>query len=87
MMNFEHISAAMPDAEFAELVTAMDDWRATADTPFDAESVGRKLVTSAQLVPMFHIWLGVVEGRDLEDVASNKVGWFDFKAVWRKPEF
>ncbi|MBV7296672.1 SgrR family transcriptional regulator [Enterovibrio paralichthyis] len=86
MMNFEHISAAMPEAEFAELVSAMDDWRSTADMPFDAESVGRKLVTSAQLVPMFHIWLGVVEGRDLEDVASNKVGWFDFKAVWRKPE-
>lgn len=85
LMNFEHISAAMPEADFTVLMAKMHSWRASEREAFDAESVGRSLVESSQIVPLFHIWLGVVDGQELEDVASNRVGWFDFKSVWKKP--
>lgn len=85
LMGFEHLYAAMPVAEYAQLTQRISQWRASENTDFDGESVGRDLVASAQIVPLFHIWLGVVDGCEFEDVSSNKVGWFDFKSVWRKP--
>ncbi|OEE63067.1 ABC transporter substrate-binding protein [Enterovibrio norvegicus FF-454] len=85
LMNFEHLSAAMPQDEFSVVVEKMTTWRDKDQPHFDAETIGKTLVGSAQIIPLFHIWLGVVDGRELEDVSSNKVGWFDFKSVWKKP--
>ncbi|WP_028022643.1 SgrR family transcriptional regulator [Enterovibrio calviensis] len=85
LLNFSHLSAAMPLAEFSEITDKMTAWRSGDETHFDAEVIGKMLVESAQIIPLFHIWLGVVDGRELEDVSSNKVGWFDFKSVWKKP--
>lgn len=58
-------------------------WRETQDDSC-AEHLARRLVEH-QMVPLFHIWMGVMATPDLQDVASNAVGWFDFKAVWHKP--
>ncbi|KXF83174.1 SgrR family transcriptional regulator [Enterovibrio coralii] len=85
LTSFEHISTAMPSDEYTELCEKMSDWRAQSELSFDAESLGRELVESSLLIPLFHIWLGVVDSADLEDVSSNRVGWFDFKSVWKKP--
>ncbi|MDD1792298.1 SgrR family transcriptional regulator [Enterovibrio sp. ZSDZ42] len=85
LLSFSHLSTAMPSAEFSEITNKMTEWRSGDATHFDAEVIGKMLVESAQIIPLFHIWLGVVDGRELEDVSSNKVGWFDFKSVWKKP--
>ncbi|CZF81130.1 SgrR family transcriptional regulator [Grimontia marina] len=85
LMNFDHVSSAMPESEFEALIEKMAVWRAQKNETFNAESLGRMLVESSQIVPLFHIWQGVVDGQELEDVASNRVGWFDFKSVWKKP--
>ncbi|WP_154124815.1 SgrR family transcriptional regulator [Grimontia hollisae] len=85
LLSFEHISAAMPEKEFIQLKEKVAQWREAENVVFDAESIGRSLVESSQIVPLFHIWLGVVDGQELEDVASNRIGWFDFKSVWKKP--
>lgn len=58
-------------------------WRETQDDGC-AENLARHLVAH-QMVPLFHIWMGVMATPDLQDVASNAVGWFDFKSVWHKP--
>lgn len=58
-------------------------WREQAK-PDCAEALARELVAQ-QVVPLFHIWTGVVATPDLQDVASNAVGWFDFQSVWYKP--
>lgn len=58
-------------------------WRETQDDHC-AEMLARGLVEH-QVIPLFHIWMGVMATPDLQDVASNAVGWFDFKSVWHKP--
>ncbi|MDD1779735.1 SgrR family transcriptional regulator [Enterovibrio sp. ZSDZ35] len=85
LTNFEHLSTAMPRDEFDDLYENIALWREQSETAFDSEAIGRSLVETSQLVPLFHIWLGVVDSADLEDVSSNRVGWFDFKSVWKKP--
>ncbi|MEZ8127434.1 SgrR family transcriptional regulator [Enterovibrio norvegicus] len=87
LMNFNHMSVAMPDEDYAKLEESMMTWRRTPNKAFPAETLGRMIVEQRQIIPLFHIWLGVVDGRDLEDVSSNNVGWFDFKSVWKKPSF
>lgn len=86
IMTHSHFSAAMPKNEYRDIQQAMMDWRTSSAEQFDAESIGRQLVNKNQIIPLFHIWLGVVDAKDLEDVSSNNVGWFDFKSIWKKPQ-
>lgn len=84
IMNFGHFSVAMPKHEFVSIKKKMDRWREQQNAIFDPEELGRFLVNSGQMIPLFHLWLGVAEECDLEDL-SARAGWFDFKSVWKKP--
>lgn len=74
---------ACTDALVTKIETETQRWRETQDDHC-AETLARCLVEH-QMIPLFHIWMGVMATPDLQDVASNAVGWFDFKSIWHKP--
>ncbi|MFD2178094.1 SgrR family transcriptional regulator [Veronia pacifica] len=83
---FGLFSAMMPEREYEATMREVDKSRSndTEDSYYD-ESLARTLVDTRQLLPLFHIWLGVIDDSELQDFSSNTVGWFDFKSVWTKP--
>ncbi|OOE49404.1 SgrR family transcriptional regulator [Salinivibrio kushneri] len=77
------VLSACTDPMLKTIESHTQRWRDTQDDSC-AEHLARCLVEH-QMVPLFHIWMGVMATPDLQDVASNAVGWFDFKSVWHKP--
>ncbi|WP_235869205.1 hypothetical protein [Veronia nyctiphanis] len=75
----------MPESDYEDIMRDVDRWRASDLFDFHGEQLARMLVEKKQLLPLYHIWLGVIDDTDLENVAPNAVGWFDFKSVWQKP--
>ncbi|MCA2429169.1 SgrR family transcriptional regulator, partial [Vibrio chemaguriensis] len=74
--------------DFSEWATLVDQWRAGIHADFPARELGRQLVKSCQVIPMFHCWLGVNKDHSgaLQNAKCNALGWFDFSNVWVKPE-
>ncbi|PSW73647.1 SgrR family transcriptional regulator [Photobacterium sp. GB-50] len=85
LYNFEQIERAMPPQAFSQLEILIDNWRMNITPEFPLEEIQNLLVNSGQVLPLFHAWLGVDGNGELEGMASNQLGWFDFKSVWVKP--
>lgn len=83
--DIRHFSEASSFAHWQQLVTK---WRETKDLSFPAKELGKSLVESYQIIPMFHCWLGVSKDQcgALQNAKCNALGWFDFSKVWVKPE-
>ncbi|WED24420.1 SgrR family transcriptional regulator [Vibrio sp. JC009] len=83
--DIERMSDKQSFSQWHELIEA---WRREKDTAFPAKELGRLLVESNQIVPMFHCWLGVSKDHcgTLQNAKCNALGWFDFSEVWVKPE-
>lgn len=85
IMNFEHFPAAMPRNEFAEIKEKMEQWREAKNGDFEAQALGRGLVESAQIIPLFHAWLCAGDGCNFEQRAFNHFESIDLKSLWKKP--
>lgn len=84
--DIEHLSR--PD-DFRRWSALIDQWRAESRSSFPGKEIGKSLVESRQVIPMFHCWLGVSKDQcgSLQNAKCNALGWFDFSQVWVKPEF
>ncbi len=84
--DIEHLSR---DEDFLQWTSLIDNWRADDTIAFPGKEIGRSLVESHQVIPMFHCWLGVSKDQcgSLQNAKCNALGWFDFSQVWVKPEF
>ncbi|WP_165313866.1 SgrR family transcriptional regulator [Vibrio ziniensis] len=84
--DIEHLSR--PD-DFRLWSDLIDQWRAETQANFPGKEIGKCLVESRQVIPMFHCWLGVSKDQcgSLQNAKCNALGWFDFSQVWVKPEF
>ena len=87
LLGYSDISLMSTDENFNQWVKLVNEWRADKDKPFPAKELGRKLVESHQIIPMFHCWLGVSKDHcgALQNAKCNALGWFDFSKVWVKP--
>jgi len=85
-LDIEHLSR---DDDFRIWSELIDQWRANEKQAFPGKELGRALVESHQIIPLFHCWLGVSKDQcgSLQNAKCNALGWFDFSQVWVKPEF
>lgn len=88
LMDYSFIEESSPLDEFDQWCTMVEQWRAGYYEIFPARQLGKKLVHSNQLIPMFHCWLGVNKDQcgTLQNAKCNALGWFDFSQVWNKPD-
>ena len=88
LMDYSDIELLSPLDDFDEWCQLVDQWRAGEHDAFPARQLGKQLVNSYQLIPMFHCWLGVNKDQcgTLQNAKCNALGWFDFSQVWVKPE-
>ncbi|NLS13318.1 SgrR family transcriptional regulator [Vibrio sp. SM6] len=88
LLDYSGIELMGSDDEFQRWSQLVDDWRAKRLSEFPAREIGRQLVHSRQVVPMFHCWLGVNQDQSgaLQNAKCNALGWFDFSQVWVKPQ-
>ncbi len=84
--DIEHLSR---EQDFSNWSALIDNWRADDNSSFPGKEIGKALVESHQVIPMFHCWLGVSKDQcgSLQNAKCNALGWFDFSKVWVKPEF
>ncbi len=88
LLNYSGIKDYCQPADFAQWVEMIDQWRADGSANFPAKELGKSLVETRQIVPLFHNWLGVNKDQcgTLQNAKCNALGWFDFSSVWVKPE-
>ncbi len=88
LLDYSDIEKFSAGYDFSEWATLVDQWRAGIHADFPARELGRQLVKSCQVIPMFHCWLGVNKDHSgaLQNAKCNALGWFDFSNVWVKPE-
>ncbi len=88
LLDYSDIDRFSSDGNFQQWLDLVDRWRCGEVEAFPARELGRQLVNSYQLIPMFHCWLGVNQDHSgaLQNAKCNALGWFDFSNVWVKPE-
>lgn len=88
LLDYSNIESMSTDGDFARWCELVDSWRSGELKEFPAREIGRQLVRSCQVIPMFHCWLGVNKDHSgaLQNAKCNALGWFDFSQVWVKPE-
>ncbi|CAM2796532.1 SgrR family transcriptional regulator [Vibrio mytili] len=88
LLDYSDIDKFSSSYDFAEWVALVDKWRAGVYADFPARELGKQLVRSRQVIPMFHCWLGVNKDHSgaLQNAKCNALGWFDFNNVWVKPD-
>ncbi|EHZ7340804.1 TPA: SgrR family transcriptional regulator [Vibrio vulnificus] len=88
LLDYSNIESMSTDGDFARWSQLVDRWREGGCEEFPAREIGRQLVRSCQVIPMFHCWLGVNKDHSgaLQNAKCNALGWFDFSQVWVKPE-
>ncbi|WP_217525096.1 SgrR family transcriptional regulator [Vibrio metschnikovii] len=89
LLDYSDIEPMSQAEDFYRWSGLIDQWRASDEsTPFPAQELGKSLVASKQIIPMFHCWLGVNKDQcgALQNAKCNALGWFDFSQVWVKPE-
>ncbi|PJC87443.1 SgrR family transcriptional regulator [Vibrio sp. HA2012] len=87
LLGYSDIAAMSREEDFSCWSHLVEKWRTEKDTPFPAKELGKSLVESHQIIPMFHCWLGVSKDHcgSLQNAKCNALGWFDFSQVWLKP--
>ncbi|MGP8306798.1 SgrR family transcriptional regulator [Vibrio sp. YIC-376] len=88
LLDYSDIETFSSGNDFSDWAALVDQWRAGSYQEFPARELGRQLVKSRQVVPMFHCWLGVNKDHSgaLQNAKCNALGWFDFSNVWVKPD-
>ena len=89
LLDYSDIEAMSKEADFHAWRALIDQWRAVEeDIAFPGQELGKALVNSKQIIPMFHCWLGINKDQcgSLQNAKCNALGWFDFSQVWLKPE-
>lgn len=88
LMDYSFLDESSPAEDFDQWCHMIDRWRSGEFEQFPARQLGKQLVQSNQLIPMFHCWLGVNKDQcgTLQNAKCNALGWFDFSQVWVKPE-
>ncbi|MFC1235431.1 SgrR family transcriptional regulator [Vibrio sp. F74] len=88
LMNYSNISDMSSEGQFEQWCSLVEEWRQDKSAQFPARKLGKELVESNQIVPLFHCWLGVNKEHcgALQNATCNALGWFDFSGVWVKPE-
>ncbi|MCG9788673.1 SgrR family transcriptional regulator [Vibrio mediterranei] len=83
--DIEHMSTPEDFYQWSKIV---EDWRGKSNEKFPAQELGKKLIQSYQIIPMFHCWLGISKDHcgSLQNAKCNALGWFDFSKVWVKPD-
>ncbi len=89
LLNNSDIEQLSRSDDFAAWSQLIDQWRSNEQQMFPAKEIGKALIDSCQIIPMFHCWLGVSKDQcgSLQNAKCNALGWFDFSKVWVKPEF
>lgn len=87
LYSFGEIKRVMPDSEFTVIDELVQAWRQSTLGSFPASDIGRILVQSGQVLPLYHTWVGVNGEQHgvLQNTNSNGLGWFDFSQVWMRP--
>jgi len=88
LLDYSDVQNLSPLDDFDQWCQLVDRWRSGEFEQFPAREIGKELVSSNQIVPMFHCWLGVNKDQcgTLQNAKCNALGWFDFSQVWVKPE-
>lgn len=88
LLDYSNIEEMAQPSAFEQWRQLVDKWQKEGDYPFPARSLGKALVESRQIIPLFHCWLGVNKDHcgALQNATCNSLGWFDFSQVWVKPE-
>lgn len=88
LLNYSDIQPLSMPEHFELWRTMIDDWRGKKTLPFPAMDLGKSLVVNKQIIPLFHVWLGINHDQcgSLQNAKCNALGWFDFSHVWVKPE-
>ncbi|MGF1764531.1 SgrR family transcriptional regulator [Aliivibrio kagoshimensis] len=81
------IKRATPTDEFEQMRLIINQWRSQKQTSFPVNLLSHHLVTTGQLLPLFHGWMGVLDDQlgVVQNADCNGLGWFDFSTVWMKP--
>ncbi|CCN72609.1 SgrR family transcriptional regulator [Vibrio nigripulchritudo] len=87
-LSYGDIHNMCREEQFTKWRTIINEWRAQPEMAFPAKRLGKELVESQILIPMFHGWLGLSKDQcgSLQNAKTNALGWFDFSKVWVKPE-
>jgi SgrR family transcriptional regulator len=88
LLDYSDIEKMAKPEEFAGWRALVTGWLSQADTKFPAQEIGKQLVQHAQVIPLFHCWLGISKDHcgSLQNAKCNALGWFDFSKVWVKPD-
>ncbi len=87
LLSFSDVKQMSKADEFEHWANFVRTWQSHPNTDFPARELGKSLVESMQIIPMFHCWLGVNQDQSgsLQNAKCNALGWFDFSKVWVKP--
>lgn len=87
LLNYSELYRYSKRAHFAEWTTLVDNWRCDVSLSFPATEIGKSLIQNKQIIPAFHVWMGVNKEQcgSLQNAQCNALGWFDFSNVWVKP--
>ncbi|KYN79267.1 transcriptional regulator [Vibrio cidicii] len=88
LLDYSNIESMSTDYDFQRWLALVESWRSGVLNAFPAREIGKQLVKSFQVIPMFHCWLGVNKDHSgaLQNAKCNALGWFDFSQVWVKPD-
>lgn len=88
LLDYSNIESMSTDYDFQRFLALVESWRSGVLNDFPAREIGKQLVKSFQVIPMFHCWLGVNKDHSgaLQNAKCNALGWFDFSQVWVKPD-
>ncbi|KGK19338.1 SgrR family transcriptional regulator [Vibrio navarrensis] len=88
LLDYSNMESMSTDYDFQRWLALVESWRSGVLNDFPAREIGKQLVKSFQVIPMFHCWLGVNKDHSgaLQNAKCNALGWFDFNQVWVKPD-
>ncbi|RQW64478.1 SgrR family transcriptional regulator [Vibrio viridaestus] len=88
ILNYSDISQVSKTEHFQLWTDMVDAWRREPDSKFPAMELGKSLVSNYQIIPLFHVWMGINHDQcgALQNAKCNALGWFDFSKVWVKPD-
>jgi len=88
LLNYSDVKGMSLPEHFSFWRELIDNWRGEPKQVFPAMELGKSLVLNKQIIPLFHVWMGVSHDQcgALQNAKCNALGWFDFSHVWVKPE-
>ncbi len=87
LLDYSQLDRFANEADFAAWQAQIRTWQAEPDHTFPGRAIGKGLIESQHVVPLFHCWLGINQDHcgALQNTKCNALGWFDFSSVWVNP--